>query len=187
MADLHKIIEGQLSSTELLYPLLPTFDAIISLLGPTGLGYRGTFIAEFYQQLLSHLRTLPSDKMPYVLALSTVSWHSPSDSFSLTVWFLVNIIWLMANGAYKEIITTGKVFEQYGNDLPWTLYRVGYLSDREEKGLATAGYVGPKWTVGTSKKDLALWLVMEAELDKRERKWVGKTPAIYSGAEKKGQ
>jgi hypothetical protein len=89
MADLHKIIEGQLSSTELLYPLLPTFDAIISLLG---LGYRGTFIAEFYQKLLSHLRTLPSDKIPYVLALSTVSWHSPSDSFSLTVWFLVNII-----------------------------------------------------------------------------------------------
>jgi hypothetical protein len=175
-----------LSSTEILYPLLPAFDVIISLLGPPGFRYSGTFVAEFYQQLLNHLQTLPRDKVPYVLALSTVSWPSPLDSFSLTVWFLVNFIWLVANGAYKEIIATGKVFEQYGNDLPWTLYRVGFLSNGEEKGLATAGYVGPEWTATTSKKDLAKWLVMEAELDKSERKWVGKTPAIYSVAEKKG-
>jgi hypothetical protein len=171
---------------EVLYPLLPTLDAIISLLGPTGFRYKGTYVAEFYQQLLSHLRTLPNDKMPYLLALSTASWPSPLDSFSFTVWFLVAFVWLMANGANKEIIATGKVFEQYGNDLPWTLYRLGYLSNGEEKGLATAGYVGPEWTVTTSKKDLAKWLVMEAELDKSERKWVRKTPAIYSVAGRKG-
>lgn len=92
----------------------------------------------------------------------------------------------MANGAYKEIIATRKVFEQYGNDMPWTLYRVGYLSDGEERGLATAGYVGPEWTVATSKKDLANWLVREAELDKSERKWIRRTPAIYSIAGRKG-
>jgi hypothetical protein len=49
-----------------------------------------------------------------------------------------------------------------------------------------ASYVGPEWTVATSKKDLANWLVMEAELDERERKWVRKTPAIYSVAGRKG-
>jgi hypothetical protein len=86
----------------------------------------------------------------------------------------------MANGAYKEIIATGRVFAKNGNDPPWILYRVGFLSDGEEKGLATAGYVGPEWTITASKKDLAKWLVMEAELDKSERKWIRKTPAIYS-------
>jgi hypothetical protein len=152
-----------LPSKELLYPLLPTFDAIISLLGPTGFRYKGTYVTEFYQQLLSHLHTLSNDEAPYLLALSTVSWPSQLDSFSLTVWFLVTCICLMANGAYKEIIATGKVFAKNVNDLPWTLYRVGFLPDREKKGLATAGYAGPEWTVTASKKDLAKWLVMEAE------------------------
>jgi hypothetical protein len=47
---------------------------------------------------------------------------------------------------------------------------LGICQMERRKVLATAGYVGPEWTVTTSKKDLAKWLVMEAELDKSERK-----------------
>ena len=42
-----------------------------------------------------------------------------------------------------------------------------------------AGYVGKGyWSVSTSREDIGLWVVKEAQ----EMKWAGKMPAIFVGA-----
>jgi hypothetical protein len=42
-----------------------------------------------------------------------------------------------------EFIEIAKTFETQGQDLDWTVYRIGYLTDAEERNIK-AGFVGEK-------------------------------------------
>jgi len=170
------VVIGELSSTDTLFPLVPKASAIVSLLGPNSMSYKGTPIADFYASLLKYLHTLLNP--PKLIALGTLSISSPLDHFSFMAWLIVMVVKLLAHGAYNEFVTIAKVFTTEGKGLPWTLFRVGYLSDGQGVGDARAGYVADQgWSVATSKRDIAGWAIKEAE----EGAWLGKMPALFPG------
>lgn len=142
--------------------------------------YIGTPLADFYATLLQQLSSLPeSQPRPYVLALATPSQEDPKDSFTLLLLIMLFFFRHLFNGQYKEIRTIASVFQKYGEGTPWTLYRVGNLTNGDRKGVAKAGYVGSgSWKFRTSRVEIARWVMSQAELEAEERKWVEKMPAI---------
>jgi hypothetical protein len=173
------MIVGQLTETSKLFPLLPSFSHIISVLGPTTYSYKGTPIADFYAVLLKEISSLPVSQRPYILALSTPSQDAPQDSFSLSIYLMITLFKRISPGAYGEIRAITKSFEKYGNGVQWTLYRVGHLTDTKGKGVATEGWAGDeRWKLSTSGIDIARWLVQQVECEEGERKWVGLMPAL---------
>lgn len=181
-----QIIQGTLPDTTKLFSLLPRTDTIISLLGPIGLRNHNTEVSDLYSALLAHLKTstTPTHPAPHILALTTISFKRPSDSFPFVARLMVNLVWLFVNGAYTEVLRIGDVFEKEGAGLPWTNYRVAYLGAEEGEGLeeARTGSVGVGgWNLRTERKELALWLVGEAERGPEGSQWIGKFPAIFGG------
>ncbi|KAL3424408.1 NmrA family protein [Phlyctema vagabunda] len=179
-----KMVEGTLTSTDILFPLLPEFDTIISLLGPINIRHKQGPLAEFWRTLLTQLKTLPEP--PHVLAMGTISLKDPSDKFSLKRLALVGVVSVVARGAYKEIQATAAAFREEGNGVPWTNWRVAMLSDGKGATQPVAGSVGKDgWKLSTSKENLATWLVEEAEKGSKDSEWIGKFPALWSGTKKK--
>jgi hypothetical protein len=168
-------VKGELTDTDTLFPLVTKVDCIISALGPVTIHHKGTPIADFYRILLPHLNTLSHP--PQIIAMGTLSISSPHDKSSFLVSLLVFLIRLMAHGAYKEIVTLGRVFETEGKGLNWTVYRVAHLGTGEGNGMAWAGYVGDEgWTTSSPRSDIAKWLVGEVGMDT----WVKKFPAVFA-------
>lgn len=173
------MIIGQLTETTKLFPLLPSFSHIVSVLGPQGISYKGKSISEFYAVLLQEISKLPTSQRPYILALSTPSQEAPQDSFSLPMYLMLTIFKRVGSGPYSEIRAITTSFEKYGNGIQWTLYRVGNLTDTKGKGFATAGWIGDeRWKLSTSRSDIARWLIREVDCDEDQRKWVGLMPAL---------
>ena len=144
--------------------------------------HKNTPLSDFYGTLLKQIHTL--SRPPRVLALGTLSISSPLDHFSFVMMLLVGIVWLLAHGAYNEFVCIGDTFEKEGKGIPWTVFRVGYLSDAAGVGAGRAAYVGESdWGASMPKRDVAGWLLDEAEA--KDSKWEGKMPAIYSGAKAK--
>jgi hypothetical protein len=182
--DIWQILVGTLTEApKILFPHLPSFTTIISAMGPlTSFSetYIGTPIADFYAALLQHLSSLPkSQPRPYVLALATPSQPDQKDSFSLLFRILMFFFRRLFWSQYNEVRAIASAFLKYGEGIPWTLYRVGNLTNGDGMGVANAGYVGDSaWRFRTSRVDIAKWIVTQMELDEAERKWVGKMPAI---------
>lgn len=173
------MIVGQLTETAKLFPLLPSFSHIVSVLGPQGLSYKGKVISEFYNVLLQEISTFPTSHRPYVLALSTPSQEAPQDTFSLPMYLMLMIFKRVGAGPYSEIRAITQSFKKYGNGIQWTLYRVGNLTDTEGKGFASAGWIGDmRWKLSTSRSDIARWLIREVECEESQRKWVCMMPAL---------
>jgi hypothetical protein len=173
------VIIGLLTEIAKLFPLLPSFSHIVSVLGPQGLSYKGKAISEFYTVLLQKILTFPTSHRPYVLALSTPSQEAPQDTFSLPMYLMLMIFKRVGAGPYSEIRAITQSFEKYGNGIQWTLYRVGNLTDTVGKGFASAGWIGDeRWKLSTSRSDIARWLIREVECEESQRKWVGLMPAL---------
>lgn len=66
--------------------------------------------------------------------------------------------------------------KERADGVKWTVSRVGYLQDWEQKGEgAKVGYVGRDgWALKHSRADIAAWSVREAE----KREWTGEFPAL---------
>lgn len=113
------------------------------------------------------------------MALATPTQPDPKDSFNLLMFIGIFFLRLFFRSAYDEILAIASAFLKYGEGIPWTLYRVGHLTNGGGKGVAKAGYVGDgKWGMSTSRVEIARWLVEQAELEVGKRKWVGKMPAL---------
>jgi len=185
------VLKGDLpSAPATLHPLLPSFDAIISVLGPNSITYTGTDITQLYQWILEELRKLPREKRPYILAMGTQSIVDPEDGFSLFTRIHIFIIKNLARGARKEIIGCGKVFQDElaqekskpeDERLDWTVYRLNLLKDLGwPKDRARAGYVAKDdWQTTMDRVQLAAWLVGEAEKERDQRVWLSKMPALW--------
>jgi len=182
------VIEDDLSNASArLKSELPTFDAIISLLGPTGgEKYVGTAITQFYIALRADLRQLPASQRPYLLVMGTQSIFDANDGFSLFTRVHILTIKNLMRAVRAEIIGMGKLFqddlaneskEDEKDRLDWCVYRLNLLKDY---GLPVeghrAGYVGKgDWIATVDRAQLAAWLIEEA----KERRWVRKMPAVW--------
>jgi hypothetical protein len=116
-----------------------------------------------------------------LLAMSTFSLYDPKDKTMILtaalVW-LVWLVWLIVRGAWREFVELGDTFHIEGQDIDWTLYRVGVITDAMESE-TRAGFVGDEgFSLAIGRKDMATWLVEQATI--RPPQWVGQMPAISS-------
>lgn len=182
-----------------------TFTTIISALGPSTF-YRtpNLEVSTFYTTLLTYLDSLSIPQKPYILALSTPSFSSKEDNFSIFHWFATTLVWLLIPGIYHDVRANAKAFLEFAirkdeqEEIPWTVYRVGHLSNelkvredvKGEENVARAGYIGDgKSSLYVCREGVARWLIKQAEAvaagiaeDQKGnlgRKWVGKVPILY--------
>lgn len=115
-----------------------------------------------------------------ILAMGTPSISDPEDGFSVLALLGVAFIRIIANSAYKDIVSLGELFETEATKmgLDWTIFRIGFLTDGAPQS-SKAGYVAKNgWVMKNRRVDIAVWLVEEMEKDNSE--WVRKRPAIWS-------
>jgi len=202
-----QIIKGTLpSAPETLFPTVATtnFTTIISALGPSTF-YRtpNLEVSTFYTTLLTYLSAPSFPQKPYILALSTPSFPSKEDRFSLLLWFATRLLWLLVPGAYHDVRANANVFLEFaakqdrGEEVRWTVYRVGNLSDEVkvkgegegEKKVTRAGYIGDAKTgLYVCREGIARWLIgqakavaagtEEAQEGNLGLKWVAKVPLL---------
>lgn len=110
--------------------------------------------------------------------MSTLSLYDPKDKAMVSAAALVWLVWLVARGAWREFVALGDTFRTEGQDIDWTLYRVGVITDAMESE-TRAGFVGAEgFSPVISRKDMATWLVEQATIQPAQ--WVGQMPAISS-------
>lgn len=118
--------------------------------------------------------------------MGTLSIPQPADKFSILRLFLVFIVHLFANSAYRAIIDIARAFEEAGEGVDWTVFRIAgipggsddetWKKDRED-GEVFEGWIGERgWSAMQKRGALARWLV-DAMEDGKEM-WIGKMPAI---------
>ncbi|KAK9775108.1 putative NmrA family protein [Seiridium cardinale] len=170
-----KTIEGALDNKSGLHTAISGQDVIISVFGPSKPGAPTDVFVPAYQLILS---TMKSAGVKRIIALSTYSVYDTRDKPNFLRWFLVTALWAMAHNVWKTIIGISKVFDEEGNDIDWTLFRVGFLANGPPMK-AVDGYVGDG-TVGMylRRADIAEWTLSQAE--KSPPQWVRQKPGISS-------
>ncbi|KAL5347832.1 hypothetical protein ACLOAV_007242 [Pseudogymnoascus australis] len=179
-----EVIEGALTDLDALSTAVSTSHTIISLLGPTTTRkFDSTIYSTFYTSLFALMR---QHSVRRIFAMGTLSIPQPADKFSLMRLLLVFIVRLFANSAYHAVLDIARAFEEAGEGVDWTVFRIAgipggsdetaWRKDREE-GEAFEGWIGEGgWSLTQKRGALARWLVDAAE-DGKER-WVGKMPAV---------
>lgn len=160
--ELSKAIEGQ--------------DVVVSLLGPSG-NVSGTPFTDAYRLIFALMKRWDVKR---ILAMGTPSIPDPEDGFSILAFLGVAFVRIIANSAYRDIVSVGKLFdtEATRKELDWTIFRLGFLTDGAPQSSKT-GYVAKNgWVMKNRRADVATWLVDEIEKDNSE--WERKRPAIWS-------
>ena len=154
---------------------------IISALGPNGPGnktwndtYQGVF-PSFYSLLL---RVMRECNVRRVFAMTTISVYDERDQRSTVRAVLARAVWAIGMPAYREFVEIANTFQTKGQDLYWTVYRIGIITDAEG-GNAKAGFVGDRNSgLRISRKAMAAWLVEQVEASPQQ--WVREMPYIWS-------
>jgi hypothetical protein len=171
-----QIMRGDLTDAEALSKAVEGQDAIISLLGPTG-NVAGTPFTDAYHLIFSLMKRWGVRR---ILAMGTSSIPDPQDEFSIIAFLGVTLIRIIANSAYKDIVSVGKLFdtEATKDGLDWTIFRLGFLGNGAPLS-SKAGYIGKNgWVMKNQRADVATWLV--AEVENNDSEWIKKKPSLWS-------
>lgn len=171
-----QIIQGELTDVEGLSKAIEGQDVIVSLLGPAGT-VSGTPYTDAYRLIFPLMKRWGVKR---ILAMGTASISDPEDGFSILAFLGVVLVRILANSAYKDIVSVGNTFdtEATKNELDWTIFRLGFLSDGAPQ-TCKAGYVAKNgWALKNQRADIASWLIEEVEKDDSE--WIRKRPALWS-------
>ncbi|PGH12095.1 hypothetical protein AJ79_04494 [Helicocarpus griseus UAMH5409] len=176
------IIQGSVEDQASLSMAIQGQDAILSSIGPSGWADVPGQITRGYKLILDLMRQY---NVRRILAMGTISTYDPQDKPSFYRSCLYWLIFLIARGAQKEMLGIERAFREDGDDLDWTLCRVGLLGNsKEDGGVAEAGWVGDgAWSPLTERRDWANWMVQEVE--KETPTWVREMPAIYTPKKRK--
>ncbi|KAF0637805.1 hypothetical protein FPSE5266_04068 [Fusarium pseudograminearum] len=180
-----EVVKGDMSQQDAISLAISRSRAVISLLGPSsGKLASNTEFADYYRTIVPLMK---EHNVSRILAVGTVSIYQPNDHSSVTRLVMCNLIKLMANSAYHNIIAIQEYFETLNDtSIDWTVFRVGWLggttdqaawlADRE-KDKVFAGPVGaPGFTSGINRSALAYWLADEATANPAI--WVRQMPAV---------
>ncbi|KAH6673919.1 hypothetical protein F5X68DRAFT_246659 [Plectosphaerella plurivora] len=179
-----EVVKGEITDRDALSKSIAQSTVIISLLGPNTIrGVNEATFTDFYKLVLSLMR---EHHVKRIFAMSTVSCWTPEDAFSLVRLLLVSLVFVVANGAWRTVRGIARTFEEHGNGVDWTVYRIAgipggsdeasWKADRED-GLAYEGGVAQEgWSLQQKRGALARWLVDAAEDGKAQ--WIGKMPAV---------
>ncbi|KAI1213749.1 NmrA family protein [Annulohypoxylon truncatum] len=168
-------VEGALDNEQQLRTAIRGQDAIISVVGPSGMRAQTAVFVPAYKLILSIMK---EEGVRRIIALSTFSVKDPNDKPSVFIWFLTTVLWAVAHNIWKSIVDVGEVFDKYGGDIDWTLFRVGFLGNGP-RGKVVDGYVADG-TLGASveRADIAEWALTQAE--KSPPEYVRAKPGISS-------
>lgn len=119
-----------------------------------------------------------SEGVKRIIALSTFSVYDPEDKPNLLRWFFITALWAMAHKVWKTVVDISKVFDEEGQDIDWTLFRVGFLANGPRLRVID-GYIGDG-TLGMylRRADIAEWTLTQA--DKSPPEFVHKKPGVCS-------
>jgi putative NADH-flavin reductase len=186
-----EVIAGEMDDEEALSTAVAKSNIIISLLGPNTMKLKSyTLFPDFYRLLF---KLMKEHHVTRIYAMGTISIPQPADRFSILRYIVVWLVYLIARSAYRNILGVAKVFEEEGQGLDWTIFRIAgipgesdeesWKKDREQDAVAGAVADG-KWGMTVKRSALARWLVDAAEGDGKE--WVRKMPTIsgVSGGKK---
>ncbi|KAJ5572722.1 hypothetical protein N7450_009706 [Penicillium hetheringtonii] len=167
-----KVIRGDLTDTEALSSAIQGQDAIISLLGPAG-NVVGTPFTDAYRLIFPLMKRW---EVKRILAMGTASIPDENDGFSIIAFLGILLIRILANSAYRDIVSVGKRLRK----TDWIGLFSGWGSwENGEPKSSKAGYVGKNgWAMKNQRADVATWLIDEVENDDSE--WIRKKPAIWS-------
>ncbi|RYP10387.1 hypothetical protein DL764_000721 [Monosporascus ibericus] len=167
--------EGPLDDEASLRTAIAGQDVIISVFGPSNPRAPTDVFVPAYKLIL---KTMRSEGVRRIIALSTCSVRDPKDKPSLLRWLLVTMLWAIAHKVWKTIVDISVVFDEEGKDIDWTLFRVGFLADGPPMR-AVDGYVGDgKVGLYLRRADIAEWTLSQAE--KSPPEYVQEKPAISS-------
>jgi len=110
------------------------------------------------------------------LILGTCSFTAPSDKGAWKWSASIVLIKIIGGSAYDEFRGLGEfVTTQDVSKIKWTLFRVPFLGNGEEK-LVTATFTGTgKDGIFLSRKSVGTWVLKELG---EESEWVGKAPLL---------
>lgn len=162
------VVKAELSDTEAVEAAIKKADAVISVLGPGIIVKAG----ELSSGMKNIIQTMKKYGVRRLIALSTASVRDVQDRFDLKFSYIVFMIKMLFNGAYKEIVKMGEIIK--GSGLDWTLVRVGLLTNNPELKVK-AGYYGQ----GIVKSKVSRISVAKFMLDiLRVKVYIQKSPAI---------
>ncbi|KAJ6020570.1 NAD(P)-binding protein [Penicillium herquei] len=168
-------LEGTLEDEPKIRQAIRRASVIVSVIGPSGTTIKNTPFPSFYPRAFDIMR---EEGIKRIIALSTFSVPHPNDRFNLTCNILVSMLRLFGHSAWKNLIDVAATFDQHGNDLDWTLFRVGYLKDGGP-GQVIQEYVGDgKLGMGVNRVDVAKWVLQQATMKDAEN--LGDKPGISS-------
>ncbi|KAI6080628.1 NmrA family protein [Hypoxylon rubiginosum] len=172
-----KTVEGPIDDEETLREAISGQDVIISVFGPSSPS-PFTNVDVFVPAYKKILATMRNEGVGRIIALSTLSVNDPEDRFSLLRWLLATALWAIAHKVWKAVNDISKVFEEEGDDIDWTLFRVGFLANGPRLR-PIHGYVGDG-TLGMylRRADIAEWTLTQA--DKSPPEFVHRRPGICS-------
>ncbi|KAI2470351.1 NmrA family protein [Annulohypoxylon bovei var. microspora] len=155
-----KTVEGNLDNEQQLRAAIRGQDVIISVIGPSSAFASTDVFVPGYKLIFSIMK---DEGVRRIIALSTFSVRDPKDNPSLFLWFLTTVLWAFAHKIWRAIVDIGEVFDTYGGDVDWTLFRVGFLGNGP-RGRFVDGYVADG-TLGTylRRADIAEWTLSQAE------------------------
>ncbi|KAF7534346.1 hypothetical protein G7054_g6310 [Neopestalotiopsis clavispora] len=170
-----KNIEGAFDNEETLRTAITGQDAIISVIGPSSPGAPVDVFVSGYKLILSIMGEVGVKR---IITLSTFSVDDPRDKFNLLRWVLVTALWAMAHKVWKAVVDIAKVFDEHGQDVDWTLFRVGFLANGPPLKVVD-GYIGDG-TLGMylRRADIAEWALLQAAVSPAT--FVREKPAICS-------
>jgi nucleoside-diphosphate-sugar epimerase len=143
-------------------------QAVISLLGPSTKSQPKDTFADYYRTIIPLMK---QHGVHRILVLGTTAIYQPEDQSSITRALMCNLIKLIANSGYQNIMAVQDYFESIKNDtsIQWTVFRLGMLSGTggqaewssgRDSGKIFNGPVGaPGFTGGINRSLLARWLV----------------------------
>ncbi|KAI1766424.1 NmrA family protein [Hypoxylon sp. FL1150] len=174
-----KTFEGPIDDEVTLRDAISGQDVIISVLGPsspfTKTKSKSDVFVPAYKKILTTMR---NEGVRRIIALSTFGVRDPLDKFSLLHWLLATTLWAAAHKVWKTVNDVSKVFDEEGDDIDWTLFRVGFLANGPRLR-PIHGYVGDG-TLGMylRRADIAEWTLSQA--NKSPPEFVHGRPGICS-------
>lgn len=168
------VIVGNLQDREAIAKCIQGADAVISALGPNGLKIQGD--RPVMHGLSNIIAAMRNAGVRRLLQVSTASYRSPQDGFSLSAQAGALFFKVFVRKAYDDIRATGELIAS--SDLDWTLVRIPFLKDGPANGKIDVGWYG-KTKLGSklSRGNLAQFLVQQVA----EKKFVRAAPGIANG------
>ncbi|GBE78487.1 NAD-P-binding protein [Sparassis latifolia] len=167
------VIKGDLTDVDGLSKAIEGVDAVVSALGPDKGHPSGTPLAHAYATIIPLMKKYGVKRL---IALGTASIRDEHDKFSLSYSAMIIMVSTFARSAYKDIIAIGDTIRTQGDDLTWTIVRVGILTNDEKKDVV-AGYVGDgKTRAHLARAAFADFVIGEVE----KNEWCGQAPLISS-------